>query len=356
MTDDLESDPIETEQTSVGCGRKLPPRLLKDLLLDADVDGTLAPHVGNDCGVTGRGAQRSLHTVDMVLPMGLDPTTWGEIVALHCVSDIYAAGGQPEVATGILQLTSEWIRREWHVAAYRAAVARLRDCGVSVVGGHSMRSQLTSFGFAITGSCEANDLRARRLARPGDVLVLTKPIGSGLVLGANRFDRSALHEGDLEQIIRSMRVSNGTASEIARHLNVRSSTDVSGFGLLGSCLEIADEAFVTVAVDWPLVPTFAGVMRALQTGAVSPLAESIMIDSSPYVSWDDVSIETKLTMCDPQVSGGLLLAMAPDLARREFIPAMAEQGLHCWQIGTLDVRAADEKLKVIVSTGNRQQA
>jgi selenide,water dikinase len=340
---------IETELTSVGCGRKLPPRLLKDLLVDVDTDGTLTPHVGNDCGVTGDGPTRSLHTVDLVLPMGLDPATWGEVVALHCVSDIYAAGGTPLVATGILQLTHEWIRKDWHVAAYRAAVSRLLECGVSVVGGHTMNSPFTCMGFSINGSCEAELVRARRFARSGDVLVLTKPIGGGLVLGANKFDRSVLHESDLDEVVRSMLVSNAAASEVASSVGVRASTDVTGFGLLGSCLELSDEAAVAVTVDWKQVPIFAGVRRALATGAISPLAETVMIDSAPYVSWDEVSVEDRLTMCDPQVSGGLLLAMAPDLAMKYYLPAMESRGIPSWLIGRLDTRASDDKQKVIVS-------
>ncbi|WP_158102603.1 selenide, water dikinase SelD [Lentzea kentuckyensis] len=341
---------VLTELTSVGCGRKLSPRVLKDLLHDSDVDGTLVEHVGEDCGVTGSGRARSLHTVDIVLPMGLEPATWGQIVALHCLSDIYAAGGTPEVAVGILQLSQEWIRNGWHVTAYRAAVSRLRDCGVNVVGGHSMRNQVTSMGFSITGRSRFRHLRARKHARAGDVLVLTKPIGSGLILGAREFDRASVGDGELDEVIQSMLVSNAVASEIARQSRVRASTDVTGFGLLGTCLEIADAATVRVSLELSEIPVFTGVEQALKIGAISPLAESVMIDSEAHVSWDQIPVESRLTLCDPQVSGGLLLAMPEDVAMK-YVSAMRSRGYGSWLIGSLGPRFEHDKQKVIVSAG-----
>lgn len=342
-----------TELTSVGCGRKLPPRLLKALLADVDTDGALAKYIGNDCGITEPGSQTQLHTVDIVLPMGMEPETWGRIVALHCVSDIYASGGVPVSATGILQLSQEWIREDWHVVSYRGAIKQLSALDVKLVGGHTLRGQVTSMGFAVTGTCAVDALRSRRLAAPGDVLVLTKPIGGSLVLGANEFSASALAPGDYDEVIDSMLKPNDVASKIAGDLGVRSSTDISGFGLLGSCLELSGEAGVRAMVDFPSIPIFAGVSRALTVGVVSPLAESVMIDSDVEVEWADLAIADKLVLCDPQVSGGLLLAMPRNVADTKFIPEMNSHGLSSWIVGVLAERPVDEKTKVIVTGGAR---
>ncbi|GLY50180.1 selenide, water dikinase SelD [Lentzea sp. NBRC 102530] len=345
---------LETELTSVGCGRKLPPRVLKELLHDSDVDGMLVRHMGDDCGVTGAGPLKSLHTVDIVLPMGLDPETWGRIVALHCVSDVYAAGGVPEVAVGIVQLSQEWIRNGWHVSAYKAAVRELRECGVDVVGGHTMRNQVTSMGFSITGAGLEDHLRARRNVQVGDVLVLTKPVGSGLILGARAFDRTSVTAEELAEVVRSMLVSNALADELAHKFGVRASTDVTGFGLLGSCLEIADEAGVVVSLSLGTIPKFLGVDRALKTANVSPLAETIMVDSEPHVSWEETPIEDRLLLCDPQVSGGLLLAMPEDVAEA-YTAAMVERDARSWVIGKVEARSEGTRHKVSVSPSFMEQ-
>jgi selenide,water dikinase len=343
--------PTLTEITSVGCGRKLPPLVLKRFLSDVDIDGSLAPHVGDDCGVTDSGVgEMLLHTVDIVLPMGLDPITWGKIVALHCASDIYASGGRPTWATGIVQISQDWLDNDWHIVSYRAAVAQLRELGVLVVGGHSLRNTMTSMGFSITGRCRSGDLRLRKFARPGDALVLTKPIGGGLILGANAFGNQCdLNEGDLDEVVDSMMLSNEMVSEEASALGVRSSTDISGFGLLGSCLEIATEAGVQVEIRLAEVPIFIGVHRALEVGAVSPLAESIMIDSETCVEWSTASVAEKLTLCDPQVSGGLLLAMPLDLAMNRFVPTLADRGQASWIIGELREMPGKTDRNVVVT-------
>jgi len=342
-----------TELTSVGCGRKLPPRLLKALLAEVDTDGSLANHVRDDCGVTECGSQTLLHTVDVVLPMGMPPETWGRIVALHCVSDIYASGGAPVSATGILQLSQEWIREDWHVTSYRGAIAQLSELDVELVGGHTLRGQVTSMGFAVTGTCSVDALRSRRLAEPGNVLVLTKPIGGSLVLGAKEFSAGVLAPGDYDEVIDSMLTSNAVANKIAGELGVRSSTDISGFGLLGSCLELSGEAGVRVTINFPSIPIFTGVSRALTVGVVSPLAESVMIDSDVEVEWADLAIADKLVLCDPQVSGGLLLAMPRNIAENKFIPEMNSHGLSSWIVGELSERPVDEKTKVIVTGSAR---
>jgi selenide,water dikinase len=115
------------------------------------------------------------------------------------------------------------------------------------------------------------------MAQRGDALVLTKPVGSGLVLGANEFDPKSLKASDMTEALELMLRGNAAASQVARDCGVKSSTDVSGFGLLGSCLEIAKEANLSVMLDFDLVPVLSGVSRALAVGAVSPLAEILCL-------------------------------------------------------------------------------
>jgi selenide,water dikinase len=265
---------------------------------------------GDDAGVL-RLSDGSLlvQTVDFFTPVVDDPHQFGAIAAANALSDVYAMGGRPLSALSIACFPERDFPVEWAREIVRGGFEKLREAGCLLLGGHSVRDPEIKFGYAITGTVEAEALMTNAGVRPGDALVLTKPLGTGVLATALTAGQAPSEATAVAA--RSMATLNRAAAAAAARAGVRAATDVTGFGLLGHALALARESRVTlelVAADLPLLPGALELALSFQPGGLRANAAQFepLAEIEPTVQ-----AALRALLSDPQTSGGLLLAVAP---------------------------------------------
>ena len=323
-----------------GCGCKLSSAELRAALdamtvaLPTNANVLVGAGTSDDAGVVRIAPDLALvQTLDFFTPIVDDARTWGAIAATNALSDVYAMGGRPITAMNIVG----WPRNTlpWDLMAQvldgAAEVIAAADC--ALVGGHSIDDAEPKFGCSITGLVHPDHLLTNAAGRPGDSLVLTKPLGVGILTTAVKrrlADRSA------ESLaVRWMTTSNRAASEAAVAAGARCATDVTGFGLIGHLGEMLRASDVDAVIDLEGVPVLEGVRALVAAGAV-PGGTQRNLDDTSFVSWGDVSAVDRVVLCDAQTSGGLLVAAPPHVAAALLHALGAD---HAWEIGTLVDRA-----------------
>ena len=287
-----------------------------------------------------------VQTVDFFTPIVDDPYLYGQIAAANSVSDVYAMGGRPLTALAIAGFPKDGLDREMIGAIFQGGFDKLREAGVALLGGHTVQDQEIKFGYAVTGSIDPARILTNAGARAGDVLFLTKPLGTGIVGTAIKFDRA--EHALVDEAVTSMRTLNRAAAEALQTLPpaaVHACTDITGFGLLGHATGMARASGVTLLFDAGKLPLMTGVAQIAsrnQSGGMSSNREhfgsAIRID--PAV---DAAIEAVLY--DPQTSGGLLIAANGDAAE-QVGRALASASVHASVVGT--VEPADDRFHVVV--------
>ena len=250
-------------------------------------------------------------TVDFFTPIVDDPATWGAIAATNALSDIYAMGGRPLFCLNLVGWPRETLSLDLLGEVMRGAAEVALRAGCPMVGGHSIDDPEPKFGLAVIGEAHPERLLLNSGAQPGDALVLTKPIGTGILTTALK--RSRLTEADLAEAIRSMTTLNDTAARLAVAHGAHAGTDVTGFGLLGHLGNILRASAVGAEVVFSAVPLFPGVLalaaEGMFPGGTRRNLEAVVAD------WDPALSEAERLLCaDAQTSGGLLVAVAADRA------------------------------------------
>ena len=256
-----------------------------------------------------------VQTVDFFTPIVDDPGDWGRIAASNALSDVYAMGGTPLTA---LQLLS-WPRDElpWSVAAdvIDGAVEVLTEAKCTLVGGHSIDDQTPKFGFAITGTVHPDRFISNDAARPGDLLILTKALGTGLIATALKKGESS--SSSAAAAVASMRRLNAAASRAAVAESVRAGTDVTGFGLLGHLSEMLRASGVSATLDASSIPLIDGAQAAAEAGHVPGGTKRNAAAVASDTDYGTAPPAMRTLLADAQTSGGLLLAVpqtnAPNL-------------------------------------------
>ena len=286
--------------------------MLSDIPVQTDDPVLVDFRTADDAGVyQWESGPALVQTVDFFTPIVDDPYTYGQIAAANAVSDIYAMGGRPLTALAIAEFPKDGLDRDVIRAIFHGGFDKLREANVSLLGGHTVQDQEIKFGYAVTGSIDSSRILTNAGAKLGDVLFLTKRLGTGIVGTAIKFDRarSAL----IDEATQSMCTLNRAAAEALLTLppgSVHSCTDITGFGLAGHGTEMARASGVTLAVEAAKLPLLTGVLElasANRSGGMGSnrehFSEGISVD--PAVSEDLISI-----LYDPQTSGGLLIAVA----------------------------------------------
>jgi len=287
-----------------------------------------------------------VQTVDFFTPIVDDPYTYGQIAAANSVSDIYAMGGRPLTALAIAAFPKEEIDRDVVRAIFRGGLDKLTEAGVALLGGHTVQDQEIKFGYAVSGAIDPGRVLTNSGARPGDVLFLTKPLGTGIIATALKFDRIDGSLGDA--VVDSMRTLNRAACEALQRLPagaIHACTDITGFGLIGHASEMAAASGQTLTINAAEVPLFPGVRSlalANRSGGLSSNEEHF----APTVRVDrGVPADLLSVFYDPQTSGGLLIAAAEQFADR-IVLALEEASVRVWQIGV--VKAVESGVSVVV--------
>ena len=248
-----------------------------------------------------------VQTVDFFTPVVDDPYQFGAIAAANALSDVYAMGAQPLSALSIACFPEGDFPAEWAAAIVRGGFDKLAEAGCLLLGGHSVRDPEIKFGYAVTGTVEPQALMTNAGARAGDQLVLTKPLGTGVLATALKAGQAP--PGAMAAATASMAMLNRAGAEAAARAGVRGATDVTGFGLLGHAASLARESRVTlelVAEALPLLPAARDLALRFQPGGLRANARQFE-PRSRLPSGLDPALQALL--CDPQTSGGLLLAV-----------------------------------------------
>jgi selenide, water dikinase len=256
-----------------------------------------------------------VQTVDFFTPIVDDPYIYGQIAAANAVSDIYAMGGRPLTALAIAAFPKEGLEPETIREIFRGGFDKLREAGVSLLGGHTVQDQEIKFGYAITGAIDPKRILSNAGAKDGDVLFLTKPLGTGIVGTGIKFDR--VERALADEAVRSMRALNRAAAEALQALPagaVHACTDVTGFGLIGHATEMARASGVTVTLDVGAVPVFDGVLAIAGFNRSGGLGSNRDHFSSGVRVSAGVDDDREALLYDPQTSGGLLIAASPGAA------------------------------------------
>jgi selenide,water dikinase len=289
-----------------------------------------------------------VQTVDFFTPIVDDPYIYGQIAAANAVSDIYAMGGRPLTALAIAAFPKEGLDRDVIRAIFRGGFDKLREASVSLLGGHTVQDPEIKFGYAVTGAIDPARILTNAGAKAGDLLFLTKPLGTGIVGTAIKFDRAS--SVLIDDAVRSMRTLNRAAAEALQTLSpgtIHACTDVTGFGLAGHGSEMARASGVTLVIEAKKLPVFNGVLAiasANRSGGMGSnqehFGETIQVDPAL-----DGALESLLY--DPQTSGGLLIAVSPDAAGAAR-KALAEANVEASLIGTVEALAGGFNIVVRV--------
>jgi selenide,water dikinase len=263
-------------------------------------------------------------TVDFFTPICDDPYTFGALAAANALSDVYAMAGTPLAALNVCcfppQEDKDVLRR-----ILQGGADKVREAGAVIAGGHTVRDQDLKFGMAVVGVAHPRKVITNAGAKPGDALVLTKPVGTGLLSTARR--RDAIKEEELRPAIAVMLELNRAAAAVMMELGAHGCTDVTGFGLLGHAQEMAAASKVALAIDRSKVPLLPGAQRCAQAGHVPGGARA---NYNHFASEVEGALDEFWSpiLFDPQTSGGLLIALAPEAARQftATIPASAVIG------------------------------
>ena len=268
----------------------------------------VGPSTGDDAAVYRLTDELALvQTVDFFPPIVDDPFAYGEIAAANAISDVYAMGGTPMLALNVAAFPVD-LPVEILGEVMRGGASKAAEAGVIVVGGHTVDDQEPKFGMAVTGVVEPGREVTNAGAKPGDALVLTKPIGTGVITTAAKQDRAAPEV--LAGAVACMGQLNRDASHAMVEVGVNACVDVTGFGLIGHLLEIARASGVPAEVSLGAVPVLEGVRELLAQGIAPGGTRRNLASADRDVAWDPALDESdRLLLCDAQTSGGLLISV-----------------------------------------------
>jgi selenide,water dikinase len=264
-----------------------------------------------------------------------DPFVFGQIAAANAISDVYATGGQPRTALNIVAFPDKDAPLELLNQILAGGADKVREAGAVIVGGHSVRDEEIKYGLAVTGFVDPRKMMTNRAAKPGDVLVLTKALGTSFVVTAHR--AGDCPKETLDAAVRSMVQLNKPAAEAAMELGARAATDVTGFGLAGHALEMAGASGVTIVLEMSKLPLLPGAEELARVGNQSRANKSNREFTAPrtHIEPDADPLRVEFTF-DPQTSGGLLIALPPDRADK-LISRCHVAGASARVIGSVEV-------------------
>ena len=333
-----------------GCGCKISPKVLSTILqtnLTPLIDPRLI--VGNDsrddAAVYDMGDGTAIiSTTDFFMPIVDDPFTFGKIAATNAISDIYAMGGTPLFALALVGMPIKVLSNATIARILEGGAEACRTAGIAIAGGHTIDSVEPIYGLVAIGIIDPKQIKSNAAAKPGDVLILGKPIGVGILSAALKKD--LLSPAGYQEMISNTTKLNSAGPDLAKLPGVHALTDVTGFGLAGHMLELARGSHCTAHIDWSQVPLLSQVQE---------LADQDVITGASDRNWqsygDEISLPMGFTkaqqalLTDPQTSGGLLVSCSPDAVKEVLDIFSRHQFLGARVIGQMGTK--EEKSLVI---------
>ncbi|WP_245662896.1 selenide, water dikinase SelD [Endozoicomonas arenosclerae] len=320
-----------------GCGCKISPEILDGILKtnlqlpdfpslvvgNSSKDDAAVFDIGNGEGVVS--------TTDFFMPIVDDPFDFGRIAATNAISDIYAMGGKPMMAIAILGWPVNILPPEIAAKVVDGGRQACADAGIPLAGGHSIDAPEPIFGLAVTGRVPLEKLKRNDQARAGSKLYLTKPLGVGILTTAQK--KKLLQEEHSHLARDAMCTLNKIGAELAELPGISAITDITGFGLLGHLIEVCEGSGVTARLSMEKLPLLPHVQHYQELGCI-PGGTHRNFDSYGHKA-GSITEQQKQILCDPQTSGGLLVAVDPD-SEQDFLKVTQDHGLALEAIGTLE--------------------
>lgn len=286
------------------------------------------------------GGPALVQTVDFFTPIVDDPYTYGQIAAANALSDVYAMGGRPLTALAIAAFPQRDVSPDVIRDVFRGGYNKLEEAGVALLGGHTIQDPEVKFGYAVTGAVDPERILSNTGARPGDVLYLTKAIGTGVIGTAIKFGRAS--EAAVVAAVDSMCALNRAAADAIASLPAGAAhacTDITGFGLIGHATAMAIASSVTMTFDAdrvPLLPAVRELVPRNRSGGLSTNKQHFAAGAQISGSIDPDLVEL---LYDPQTSGGLLISVDPN-HEAEALSAFSRGGITAWQVGRVSEPSA----------------
>ncbi len=320
-----------------GCGCKIGPADLSQVLrsIPAPVPNPnllVGLDTSDDAGVYKLNDELALvQTVDFFTPIVDDPYSFGQVAAANAISDIYAMGGKPLTVLNIVAFPIKTLDKQVLADILRGAADKVQEAGATLVGGHSIDDNEPKFGLAVTGLIHPDRVRTNAGSKPGDKLILTKPIGVGILTTSIKKDQ--LSEEEVNRVTTVMSTLNKTAAEVMDGFEVHACTDVTGFGLLGHASEVAKGSGVGVRIGAEQVPFLPRVRELAEAGFVPGGTKNNFAHLEGSVTFD-ASIDQigQWMLCDAVTSGGLLISAAAEDAD-QLLAKLIEAGVEAAVIG-----------------------
>ncbi len=314
MTTATREDVVRLTQFArcAGCAAKMGPGDLSAAL--APLERRTDPRIlvgretFDDAGVYQLSPELALvQTLDFFAPIVDDPYDFGRVAATNALSDVFAMGGEPITAMNIVGFPVGQLALSVLTDVLRGGQDAVHDAGAHIIGGHTITDEELKYGLSVTGTIHPQRILTNAAAHPGDALVLTKAIGTGILSTAAK--RNALGAAEQAALVKSMTTLNAAASRAAVAMDLHCATDVTGFGLLGHASHVARASNVTLCISVSKVPLLPGARSALAAGALTGGAARNDLYLEPLVDWGRTTKDERALLVDPQTSGGLLVAV-----------------------------------------------
>jgi cysteine desulfurase len=349
---DIDTKQIRLTQFThgLGCACKLRPQLLEDVLkkmpVPHDKDILVGTDTADDAAVYRIDDHTAIiETVDFFTPVVDDPFDFGAIAAANSLSDIYAMGGKPLFALNVVGFPSNRLPIEVLEEILNGAQSKAQEAAIAVIGGHTVDDTEPKFGWAVTGIINPNNIVTNRNAQPGDVLILTKPLGTGILSTAMKQGMLPKEQTDL--LVKTMATLNRAAAEAMQEVGVNACTDITGFGLLGHLLEMMRGSKCSADIRTGQIPFLPGVRELATSGAIPGGTRDNLDFTSPYVEYhDNLSQVTRLLLNDAQTSGGLLISV-PEVKAHALLNSLEEKGVNT--ATTIGIVTPDNRIKIKVN-------
>ncbi len=326
--EEIEFDLLKTVEYG-GCSAKLSADDLAEALRDlprVDDDRLLVGiSTHDDAGVYRLTDDLAMiQTTDFFPPICSDPYEFGQIAAANALSDVFAMGGVALTALNLVMFPREGVPLSVLRAILRGGTDKVTESGAVVIGGHTITDESLKYGLAVTGTVHPDRIITNTSARPGELLVLTKPLGTGAIVAGRRMGE--VRRPDYQAALDGMKLLNKSGAEVMQKFNVACAKDVTGFGLLGHCLEIARASRVTLKIEAAKVPILPGAYEVVEMGCIPGAAfrnQAFVEQESSFSPGLDYN--RKMLLLDPQTSGGLLMTV-PQGTVDAVLEALREKG------------------------------
>jgi selenide, water dikinase len=301
-----------------GCSAKISPKQLEEILkylpLPQDPNILVDIDTHDDAGVYRINDDLALVlTTDFFPPVCSDPYEFGLIAAANSISDVYAMGGDPVLALNIMMFPASKLPMEAYAEILKGGFDKATEAGVRIIGGHTIDDFPPKYGLAVVGYIHPGKIITNAGVRPGDSLILTKPVGTGVIMAGHRLAMAS--EDDLTKAKEVMKLLNKSGAQIMRKYNVTGATDVTGYGLAGHVLKMAKASHVTIKLNMSSVPLIGNTYNLVNEGCIPGAAFRNLEYAEKDIDFGpDLNYNLKMIAFDAQTSGGLIFAAPSEVA------------------------------------------